>query len=92
MYLKSKYQKEMAEINIDNEEYAIANMRVPMYTGYKAASFLIRKYINKIKYWFDVLKKLSPENYKDDIYVTDKEMEEYKNKTSLNGRLITTRK
>ena len=83
--LPNKYQQEMAEITTENKEYRAANMRVPMHTGYKAANFIIRKYVNKIKYCFDILKKLSPENCKEDIYLTEKDIAVLKSKPFSGG-------
>ena len=51
----------------DDEEYIKANQRVAFHKGYSAANYLIKKYINKVKYCFDKLGVLSSENYEKEI-------------------------
>lgn len=69
----------------EDEDYIKANERVALHKGYSAANFLIRKYVNKVKYCFDKLQVLSAENYTSEIYLNDKDLDYYKGNTLSNG-------
>lgn len=63
------------ELNSDDEEYQEANKRVEDIKGRQSSMFLIRKYINKIKYCFDKLKVLSSENHTKDINLNENDLD-----------------
>ena len=72
---RTKFSKEVNELNSDDEEYKAANKKVKDIKGRLSSSFLIRKYINKIKYCFDKLKVLSPKNQSKDINLNEKDID-----------------
>ena len=67
--------KDAEELHSDDEEYKRANLRATPQKGFSAANFLIRKYINKVKYCFDKLRILSVENSNKPIELHDKDLE-----------------
>lgn len=69
----------------DDEGYIKANERVALHKGYSAASYLIKKYINKVKYCFDKLGVLSAENYTNEVNLNDRDLDYLKGNTLSNG-------
>ena len=62
----------MVKLKSDYEDYKMANKKTykDLKEGYEAGNFLIRKYINIVKYLFDKLRVLSSTNYTKDIHLT----------------------
>jgi hypothetical protein len=80
-----KQNKMLEENTSDDEDYRKANKRVPLFNGYGASNFLIRKFINKIKYCFDKLQVLHPDNCNNDITLSEKSLELIKMNSQSNG-------
>lgn len=72
---RRRYFKDQAELDSEDDDYNLANKKVANNKGYSAASYLIRKYVNKIKYCFDKFRVLSAEHYMDDIHITKSQLE-----------------
>lgn len=77
----------MAELESDDEDYKMANNRFYKHRkkGYEAGNFLIRKYINMVKYVFDKLRVLSSTNYTKDIHLTANDIKTLCGKSLSNG-------
>jgi hypothetical protein len=72
---RKKILKDQAELDSEDEDYIMANRKVTDNKGYSAGSYLIRKYVNKIKYCFDKYRVLSAEHYMEDINITKSQLE-----------------
>ena len=72
---KEKEMKDKLELDSDDEDYKRANKKVQFVKGHSSTTYLIKKYVNKIKYCFDKLRVLAAENYTNDIELTEKDME-----------------
>ena len=74
-YRRKRRIKDLAELDSEDEDYQMANRKVANNKGYTSASYLIKKYVNKIKYCFDKYRVLSAEHYLEDIHITKSQLE-----------------